>query len=386
MLIQIKLKMKNLHYILFFLSVTNIYCQTTISKEKAIEIAIVNRIQEPLDSFNATLKDDTLWFVESLNCDDGGYSQTMKINAQTGEYYKEIMGTFYCESWHSHPTPKTRMTRYIDSLLPLNLSGSIQLLPDFADKFSDPIFSPDSKWIAFGYGNKSIAITSLDGREYHKVCDNCLYPNWTEKPNTLVYEKDYRAINEYNAVTNETKVLIDDGCRLSDFMYCPAGEWVSYIKPVQRISDDPNVVYASFEGGDYQLFVRSLITGKEKQVTSEGNVNRPVWKLAGDTIFFYIQSQAYFATNFNAPQSEYGITKYLDSYNINDYAHAVNNQFLVKHDCQLFLVNSLTRKPIKYILKKPGRYSDYSISGDGKYVVYILEKNRKSQMHLIKNN
>lgn len=369
------------------LIVTDCYSQQLISRDIAIEKAINSGIKIPLDSFVVVLKNDTIWEVQSLYCDDyyGTKSEIFSINAITGEKLNTF-GMSQSMKWHSHPRPRTEISSdFVDSLIEENKSLPKQLLPDYFEYESKPRVSPDNKWIAFDCGFRTIAIASTDGKEYRKICDSCLYPEWTEKENTLVYEKNFREYYRYNIKTNEAVKLTDNNFRFLYFSYCPKGNWISYVKPVPRNSDKTNEIIVCMEDQCYELFVKSLDNGNEKRITHEGSVSSPNWNRTGDTIFFYLNRKPYFTTGFDLDKPVYGQAKHLENINIWDYSNIVDNKFVYKNDCQLMLINALTLKPEKYILKERGRYENIELSNNGKLIVYTIKKKDKEKIYIVEN-
>jgi len=355
-----------------------------ISKNKAIAVAIENGIKEPLDSFVAILKDDMVWEIQSLYCDDyyGTKSEVFTINATTGD--KLNLTISQSLKWHSNPRPSTKINyEYVDSLLKVNKKSPVELLPDYFKYESNPIISPNNKWIAFNCGYGAIAIASTDGKEYRKICDSCLYPQWTEKENTLIYEKNFRKFYKFNIETDELSPLTENETSYLYFSYCPKGKWISYVKSIPRKSDNPNIIVESFKGDDYELYVESISSGIEKRITYEGNVHNPIWNRKGDTIFFYLNRKPYYATNFDLDKPTYGLANHLEKINIWDYTSIVGNKFAYKYDCQLFLVNALTLKPEIYITKKRDRYENIELSADGKLIVCTLKKQGKDRIYII---
>lgn len=378
--------MSKVIYILFIiLFCAKSFSQELISKEIAVKNAIENGIKEPLDSFIVILKNDTIWEVQSLFCDDyyGTKSETYSIHAITGEKLN-LIGMSQSIKWHSHPRPRTEINYdFVDSLLKDDKKQAIQLLPDHFECESKPIISPDNKWIAFDCGFREIAIVSIDGDEYRKICDSCLFPQWTEKENILIYEKDFKKIYKHNIVTNEISPLTNNKDRYLYFTYCPTGKWISYVKSIPRVSDKPNVEIMCIEDDCYELFIKSTINRNEKRITYEGDVSSPTWNRSGDTIFFYLDRKPYYSTNFDLDKPVYCPASHLDKINIWDYSNKVGGKFVYKHDCQLMLVNTSNLKPEKYINKKRDRYENIVMSSDGKKIVYTIIKQDKEKIYII---
>lgn len=380
--------MRHLYYIAILLLVFTDSCsQGVISKNKAINIAIENGIKQPLDSFEVVLKNDTLWEVHSLYCDDYYDTKTeiFSIDPVSGRKLN-LLKVSHSLKWHSNPRPRTEINHdFVDSLLEVNRKLPVKLLPDYFEYEANPKISPNSKWIAFNCGFGAIAISSIDGKEYRKICDSCLYPQWTEKDNTLIYEKSYGRFYRHNIETDEISQLTDNESRYLYFSFCPKGKWISYVKSIPRKSDNPNITVGSFEGEDYELYVKSIPDGIEKRITYDGEVHNPIWNRTGDTIFFYLNRKPYFATNFDFDKPIYGIANNLEKISIWDYTSIVDNKFVYKYDCQLILINVLTLKPEKYILKDRDRYESIELSADGKLTVYTIKKLDKEKLYLIEN-
>lgn len=379
--------MRHIPIIILFLLISKCTSHSLIDRNDAIQISKENRIMEPLDSLTATLKGDTVWEVKSVYCDDYYQSKfiTFIIDAKTGKKLdRDIIGLSL--NGQSHPKPKSEINiNFVDSVIPVNNNNPRVLLPDYFDKESQPIISPDNKWIVFSCGFGAIAIASLDGKEYRKICDSCLFPSWTNKGNTLVYEKNFKQLYEHNFVSNEIKILSNPNSRYLQFSYSSNGKWIAFIQCVPIKSSNTNELNVSMEGEDYELFILSIDNNKEKRITHLGNINNPVWDLSGDSIFFYSNSTAYYATDLNLDKPTYAIAKQIGKTSIRDYANSVNNKFIYKLDCKLVLVDLVTLKPLKYIIKKPDRYEDIAMSKDGHYTVFTLNKNKQDKIYIIEN-
>ena len=305
-----------------------------------------------------------------------------RINPATGE--KLNLTISQSLKWHSNPRHSTEINHdFIDSLLKVNRKSPVKLLPDYFEYESNPIISPNNKWMAFNCEYEAIAIASIDGKEYRKICDSCLYPQWTEKENTLIYEKNYRRFYKHNIETDELSPLTDNESRYLYFSYCPKGKWVSYVKSIPRKSDNPNIMSGLLKGMTTNCMLNQYSGGIETRITYDGDIHNPIWNRTGDTIFFYLNRKPYYATNLDLDKPIYGLANHLDKINIWDYTSIVGNKFAYKYNCQLFLVNALTLKPEIYITKKRNRYENIELSADGKLIVCTLKKQGKEKIYII---
>jgi hypothetical protein len=59
--------------------------------------------------------------------------------------------------------------------------------------------------------------------------------------------------------------------------------------------------------------------------------------------------------------------------------------FIYKLDCKLVLVDLVTLKPLKYVIKKADRYEDITMSKDGRYTIYTLRKNKHDKIYIVEN-
>lgn len=162
-----------------------------------------------------------------------------------------------------------------------------------------------------------------------------------------------------------------------------AGKWLAYVKSVPRVSENPNEIIITLGNENYELFIQSLQNGNEKRITFEGEVSVPIWKLTGDTIFFYMHDVLHYATDFDSVTPVIGVAKHLDNISIWDYANSVDNSFVYKLDCQIVLIDLSTLKPVKYILKRRDRYENIRMSNDGKYITYTVKKGNNRKLYLI---
>ncbi len=361
--------------------------QQFIDRDQAIQLAIDYGIAEPLDSLTATLVNDTIWEVESFLCEDYNHTQTeiYRIDAITGEKYEENYGRFTA-SVSSSPFPKTKLNYngIIDSVLLLNSSAPLEVLPDLTVDLSQPNISPDNKWIAFRIGYTSLGITSLEGESYRVICDKCGFPYWTEKENMLLYVKN-KEIIEHNVQTDEITSIQNCNDRIHSYSYCPTGNWFASIKSFPRTSDNPNEIIVSMNGADYDLFIFSLETDKEIRITHSGNISNPVWNYSGDTLFFNDKDVPYSATEFDLSEPQVGVANHLKNITVWDYTKSVDGVFPYIRNCQIYLVSTTTLKPLNYIVKDRGRYSDVTMSKDGNYITYTMKKNGVKRIYLIKN-
>jgi hypothetical protein len=379
--------MRNVPILLLLFLTSKCTGQSLVDRNDAIQIAKENGIPEPIDSLTATLKGDTVWEIKSIYCEDYYHSKdiTFVIDAKTGKKLdRDIIG--FSLNGHSHSKPQSELiNNFVDSLIPVNINNPRVLLPDFFEEESQPVISPDNKWIAFSCGIRAIAIASLDGKVYKKICDSCLFPGWTNKINTLVYEKNFNQLYEHNFVSNEIKILSHSNSRYRQFSCNSDLKWIAFIQLAPPKSNNTNELVLSMEGEDNELFILNLNNGKEKRITNLGNVNSPIWDLSGDTIFFYSNGTAYYATDLTLDKPTHAVAKQIGKTSIWDYANSVNNRFIYKLDCKLVLVDLVTLKPLKYVINKPDRYEDISISKDGRYTIFTLKKNKQDKIYIIEN-
>ena len=364
------------------------FSQLKIDEKEAVQIAINYGIAEPLDSFEVTLNHDTIWEVKSLFCEDYYHSQSeiYRIHAITGEKYEENLGILVMADFtNTGPTTDLNYNSYVDSLLPINKHEPRLIVPDEFSRIYDLSISPDNRWIAISYQGSSIAVASLDGKQYKKICDDCLSLRWTDRENILAYIKDHKRICEYNVITNEYSQIKYMDNRYRGYSYSPTGNWLAFVKSVQRKAEDPNVILVFFENEEHDLFIQSLHTGRERRITTEGSVSGPWWKSTGDTIFFYMNDVAHYVTRLDEASPEYRVAEHLEKITIRDYTNCVNGRFPYINHCQLILVDLVTLKPVKFILKKRGRYNNIRMSNDGKFIVYTLKKQHKTKVYLIEN-
>jgi tricorn protease-like protein len=362
------------------------YCQSVINKKEAVQIAIDYGIAEPLDSFEVTLKNDTIWEVKSLFCDDYHHSQSeiYNINAITGEKYEENLGILVIVDANFNG-PKTNLNYYgyVDSLLPVNKHKPKLLVSSEFNRIDDIIISPDNRWIVFNYNYNSIGIIGIDGRNFRKICDSCYAPSWKEKENILFYVDNSKQIYYYDIITdNASKIRYNYSLDIG-YGYCPTGKWLAYVKAAPRKSENPNEIIVPYRNQAHELFVFSLQTGREKRITYEGYVSALQWKSTGDTLFFYMNDLPYYAIGFEDGSPRYGYARHLHKITIQNYTNCINGRFPYINHCQILLVNLANMKPVKFILKKWGRYNNIRMSNDGKFIVYTLEKQHNSKIFFI---
>ena len=140
----------------------------------------------------------------------------------------------------------------------------------------------------------------------------------------------------------------------------------------------------SINGGDYDLFLLSLENCTEIRITHCGYISNPVWNYSGDTLFFNNKDVPYYATAFDLSEPQVGVANHLKNITVADYAKSVDGVFPYIRNCQILLVSTTTLKPLNYIVKDRGRYSDVTISNDGSYIAYTMKKNGVKRIYLIK--
>jgi hypothetical protein len=356
----------------------NSYCQTIIDKCEAIEIALKNGIDEPLDSFEVTLKDDTIWEVKSVLCDDSGNSEsvTYRINAVTGEKYKEAFASMIismapCSS-SGNPI---NYSGYVDSLIPITNYQPRLILTQKLKNIHDLRFSPDEKWIAISHGvaSGSIAVIPINGGELKPICDSCISSRWSSNETLIFYRTNSDQIAEMNIFSDECSVLQSLNILKWRASFSPSGEWFAYKKYIPRRLSDTTHLIISIGREDYEeydLFIQSIRTGLERRITTEGFVSGIYWNRTGDTIFFHRNERLYYSTGFHNEQPEYGLALHLENVPIYSYLNSYNGRFPQIHRCQIIMVDMNTMKPVSFIRKKRGRYKNVWMSNNGKYLVY----------------
>jgi hypothetical protein len=201
----------------------------------------------------------------------------------------------------------------------------------------------------------------------------------------MLYVKD-NVIVEHNVRTDEITSIQNCNDRSLSYSYCPTGRWLAFTKSAPRPSENPNQIYVSIiNGGDYDLFLLSLENCTESRITHCGYISNPVWNYSGDTLFFNNKDVPYYATAFDLSEPQVGVTNHLKNITVADYAKSVDGVFPYIRNCQILLVSTTTLKPLKYIVKDRGRYSDVTMSKDGSYIAYTIKKNGIKRIYLIKN-
>jgi Tol biopolymer transport system component len=202
----------------------------------------------------------------------------------------------------------------------------------------------------------------------------------------LLYEKDHKFINEHNVTTNESSQIMYMENRYLGYSLSSTGNWLASVKEVPRQSENPNAIIVSYKNQAYDLFILNLQDRKERRITTEGYVSGPWWKSSGDTVFFYMDDLAHYAFVSDTGSINYGFAKHLNEITIRDYLNCVDGRFPYIQNCQILLVDLATMKPIKFLVKKRGRYDNVKTSSDGKYIIYTQEKQNKFKIYLIEDD
>jgi hypothetical protein len=367
-----------IHLVLFSF---NVYCQTIIDECEAIEIALKNGIDEPLDSFEVTLKDDTVWEVKSILCDESGNSEsvTYRINAVTGENLEEAFGTMSISIAPCSNSGNTiNYSGYVDSLIPVINNQPRLLITQKLKNVHDLRFSPDDNWIAISYGvvGGSIAVVPINGGQLKPICDSCISSRWSSNETLIFYRTNSDQIIETNIFSGECCVLQSLNILKWRASFSPTGEWFAYNMYVPRKSVDTTNLIINLGREDYEeydLFIQSVRTGFERRITTEGFVSGIYWNRTGDTIFFHRKKRIYYSTGFGNEQLEYGHVLHPQNVPIYHYLNSYNGRFPRIHRCQIIMVDMNTMKPVNFIRKRRGRYKDVWISNNGKYLVYTIK-------------
>jgi len=360
-----------------------------VDSKEAINIAVKNGIREPMRSYKVERENDSTWKVESLVC-SGTNSDDIDIryvNPYTGKCTEPEM-RFITMKMHygSQPKPESNINRdFIDSLIPVNKFKPKILLPNVFEMEYNPLISPNNKWIAFKSERQQIAISSLDGKTYFKICDSCTNHQWSENSNELIYQFNNSRIIKHNVLTGD-KAAINE--LSGDYKYSPKGGLIVY-KGSTRPKPPPNQIIIdmpSYSPTEYdELFIFDLNKSTENRISFSGFVDDYYWNKTRDTVFYYKNDTVNFVTDLKSRKIKNGVIHNMDNIRLKDYVNSVENMFVFKMDCKLVLIDLKTMKPIKYLTRKTDYYDNYQLSNDGKYIVFTIDKGSGDKIYILEN-
>ncbi len=359
-----------------------------IDKNKAIEIAKENGLKDGIEDAVIELNNN-IWTIKCLMCDDNENNyQIIEIDATTGKI--EMNGGYiemsiavggqskkteiiYSENWDSIPKKKSIKIPYQLSTFSIGRECNLTI-------------SPNNQLIAFQHGRRKIGIVNITGQGFENICDDCMYPQWLNN-NWIAYLNNNNQIVKKNIKTRKEKIITEIGS-FNDYQFSSDNKWIAYTSSeVWNIQKNDSlgfpIIHAFIDGQGQNLCLLSMDGKIKKYITKVKNyVNTPCWSEQGDTLFFNIESTAYFATNLEDDTIKYFPIKKLNSISLTDYRSLEKGLFLIKRNCKIYAIDNNTLTP-KYLLsEKPGRYGDLLFTHDLKYLIFTKQDFKNSDKKL----
>lgn len=353
--------------------------QNLIDEKKAIKIAVENGLKAGLDEPKCKLLENNIWEVTSLLCDDNDQfdQHVIQINALTGEIVeKKGVGTFHLSYGRQLEQTKIFFSVDLDSLPKINPENKPYRLTELnIGSEGNPAISYDGKLVAFQYGYRKIGIVNIYGGDFQEICEECFGAQWVDN-NWLFYFTGSNQIHKLNIHTKEvisvtTKPLSYAGGKIS-----PDFKWIAYTSGEiwQRQEKDSTgriVLHAFINGQGQELCLTSIDGKKKKYITKTGKyVHTPCWSDSGDSIFFYIEDEKYFATNLYNDTILYSPLDKLKNITLRDYKKVVKGKFPFRINCRIVEVDLKSLEPTALLIGELGRYYDMQFSGDLRYLIY----------------
>ncbi len=360
-----------------------------IGKDKALEIAKENGLDEGIEEPSIELSDN-IWTIKCLMCDETENNyQIIKVDATTGEI-KMVGGSIEMSITDGEKSKKTEIQNFSnwDNIPQKKLNDKpFQLLTPIIGRECNLTISSDNQFIAFQYGFRKIGIVDTAGNNFTKIDDESLYPAWLDDE-WVAYFKDFKYICKKNIKTGQEIRITENPGEYDNFQISPDNKWIAYTSSEvwyaqRKDSLEIPIVFASINGQDQDLCLLSM-DGKVKKYITKINkyVHTPCWSENGDTLFFNIESSTYFATQFEDDTIKYQPAEKLNSISLTDYQRIENGIFPLKHNCRIYAIDKNTLTP-KYVLyEKPGRYGDIVFSPDLKYLIYTKQAFKNSDKNL----
>lgn len=390
--------MNKLLVLLFIITTSQLFAQTPISKEKAIEIALKNGLNEGLEPPQAKLTDcDSIWEISCLQCDDNdGITQVIQISANTGQLkfaYRTVeIQCIFC----GRQLEKTRIKPPIswDSLPEKTIAKKpYELTKTHWGTEQNPVISNDSKHVAFEYSYSNIGVASIDGENIEKICEECYSPQWIDNE-WLAYQKE-GIIYKTNIKTHQTiQITKKENGYFNDAQISPDYKWIAYTSsevwsiPGKDSIGRPVLNIHIFMDGNGQEMCLLSTNGKQKKfITKTGKlVNTPCWSSHGDTLFFNIENTIFFATDLDRDSVTYSRLNTPSDIMLSDYIKVAHGIFPLKQNCKILGVARKSLHPQCILNKEPGRYGDLVLSKDLKYLVFTDKdsKNADKQLWVMK--
>jgi len=260
--------------------------------------------------------------------------------------------------------------------LPSLVNNQIRQLTSISIKKAfNPVFSPDDKMIAFGYGWRKIAIVDPNGGHFKQICEECFRPQWLSNE-WIIYYKDFKYLYKKNVFTDEEIQLTKEQFPNSDYKLSPDKKWLAYTDfNLKAMSDTDRlghtIVYSAMDGAGNNLCLLSIDAQTSKFVTSlRTYVDQPCWTPDGDTVLFYIEGQKYYATNLNDNTVRYYPYNALPNISLSDYSKIVHGVFPYSRNCQIIEIDRSNMTPKRILAQNSCRYRDLIFSHDLRYLLF----------------
>ena len=157
--------------------------------------------------------------------------------------------------------------------LPSLVNNQIRQLTPIPDKIVfNPVFSPNDKMIAFGYGWRKIGVVDPNGGHFKQICEESFRPQWLSNE-WIIYYKDFKYLYKKNVLTDEEIQLTKEQFPNTDFKLSPDKKWIAYtdfnLKAMSEIDNRGHtIVYSGMDGMGDNLCLLSIDKQTSKFVTN----------------------------------------------------------------------------------------------------------------------
>jgi hypothetical protein len=366
--------------ILVFLTRQIVFSQCLIDKDKALQIAFDKGFEKGIDSIKVTKIHDTIWRFECLLCDED-YSDrydNININCITGK----VEPSNYFSGITKYMQIGGKQRNYSDFPININKSPVLEvkakpyLLTHFDNEGENRICISDKNVIAFAYGFRKIGIINIDGTGFKQICNECLYPQWIDN-DFVAYYKDFEQVYKSNIHSLKQIRITKEKGGYDNFSISPNKKWLAYIIPPVRPERDSlgriNLyIHTCTDPEENDLWILKLSNPdiKKKINAKSDDIYNPTWSEKGDSLFFYIGDNKYFATDLEKAVISCSILNKHVDINLANYKKIKYGIFPAIIDCKIVSVDYNKRSVKNILINERGRYNECIFSNDQKYLIF----------------